>query len=46
MMYHDWDYCLTLSERLSVLSILLWIVIFIDLVLLGVWLWRQIRRQA
>ena len=27
------------------LDVLLWIVVFVDLVLLGVWLWKQINKK-
>lgn len=30
----------------NLLMFLLWIVVFIDLVLLGIWLWKQIQKDG
>ena len=39
-MYGDWG----LMGGMGTLGAATWLVVFIDLVLLGVWLWKQIQR--
>lgn len=43
MMRYDLDY--HMMDGFGPFMFLLWIVVFIDLVLLGVWLWQRINKK-
>lgn len=34
-----------MGSGFGTLGIILWLVIFIDLVLLGIWLWKQVNKK-
>ena len=40
--YGDWG----MMSGMGYLGALTWLVLFIDLVLVGVWLWKQINRRS
>ncbi len=40
-----WGYQGMMSSGFGVLMVILWLVILIDLILLGIWLWKQINRR-
>lgn len=41
----NWGYNMMNYGTLGILGIIFWLVILIDLILLGVWLWKQIERK-
>lgn len=41
MWYNNWN---MMSSTTGVLGIFTWFVILVDLVLLGIWLWKQISK--
>ena len=42
-MRYDWDY--QMMGGYGVFMILLWLVVLVDLTLLGFWLWQQINKK-
>lgn len=40
-----WSYNMMNSGAFGILDSIFWLVILIDLILLGVWLWKQIERK-
>jgi len=42
-MMYGWDY--HMAGSFSVLCFLLWLVVFVDLILVGVWLWQQVNKK-
>lgn len=43
MMRYDWDY--QMMDGFGPFMFLIWLVIFTDLVLLGIWLWQRINKK-
>ena len=46
MMHHNWNDWPIHTHEYGWFAGLLWLVILADLILFGVWLWRQIRKQS
>lgn len=44
MGYGNWGYNM-MGSGFGVLATIFWLVILIDLILLGVWLWKQINKK-
>ncbi len=44
MGYGNWGYG-TMNSGLGILATAFWLVILIDLILLGVWLWKQVNKK-
>lgn len=44
MGYGNWGYGM-MSSGFGVLATVFWLVIFIDLILIGIWLWKQIQKK-
>lgn len=45
-MMYGWDYGQgSMMGSTGVWAILLWVVVLIDLILLGIWLWKQIQKK-
>lgn len=40
-----WGYSGMMNSGLGVLMVIFWLVVLIDLILLGVWLWKQINKR-
>ncbi len=40
-----WGYSGMMSYGLGILGTVFWIVILFDLILLGIWLWKQIQKR-
>ena len=44
MMGWGWNYASMMNSGFGLLGLLIYIVILVDLVLLGVWLWKKINK--
>lgn len=42
-MYRNWDY--GMMGGWGILCFLLWLVVMVDLVLVGIWLWKTINKK-
>lgn len=45
MNWGGWGYGDMMGSGFGVLATLLWMVILVDLTLLGIWLWKQIQKK-
>lgn len=45
MDYENWEGSGMMSSGFGILASIFWIVILVDLILLGVWLWKQINKN-
>lgn len=45
MNFGNWGGYNMMGSGFGVLAVVFWLVILIDLILLGVWLWRQIEKK-
>jgi len=45
MGYGNWGGYNMMSSGFGILVIIFWLVILVDLILLGVWLWKQIQKR-
>lgn len=41
----NWGYNMMNNGAFGIMGIIFWLVILIDLILLGIWLWKQIERK-
>lgn len=41
----NWGYNMMNYGTVGILGVIFWLVILIDLILLGIWLWKQIERK-
>jgi len=45
MMGYDWGYGSMMGYGFGTLGVILWLIVLIDLILLGVWFWKQIQKK-
>ena len=45
MGYGNWGGYNMMNSGFGVLATILWVVFLIDLILLGIWLWKQIQKK-